>query len=81
MGEPGCALEENILCCRGWIFSDRMEVITPYMPHPAYNNPERINNEGGGITGYMYLKYNDLELEKVDASWTNFACIVMRKHC
>ena len=23
--------------------------------------------------GYMYLKYNDLELEKVDASWTNFS--------
>ena len=21
----------------------------------------------------MYLKYNDLELEKVDASWTNFS--------
>lgn len=46
---------------------------TPYMPHPAFNNPERINNEGGGITGYMYLKYNDPELEKPDASWTNFS--------
>lgn len=46
---------------------------TPYMPHPAFNNPERINNEGGGITGYMYLKYNDPELEKPGASWTNFS--------
>lgn len=46
---------------------------SPYMPHPAFNNPERINNEGGGITGYMYLKYNDPELEKPDASWTNFS--------
>lgn len=46
---------------------------TPYMPHPAFNNPERINNEGGGITGYMYLKYNDPKLEKPGASWTNFS--------
>ena len=44
----------------------------PYMPHPAYNKDERINHEGGGITGYMYLKYNDQELEKPSASWTNF---------
>ena len=54
---------------------------TPYMPHPAYNNPERINNEGGGITGYMYLKYNDLELEKLMLHGRISACIVMRKHC
>lgn len=46
---------------------------TPYMPHPAFNNPERINNEGGGITGYMYLKYNDPELKKPYASWINFS--------
>lgn len=45
----------------------------PYMPHPAYNNPERINNEGGGITGYMYLKYNDQMLTKPSRSWTNFS--------
>lgn len=45
----------------------------PYMPHPAFNYPERINNEGGGITGFMYLKYNDQELTKPDASWTNFS--------
>lgn len=45
----------------------------PYMPHPAYNKPERINNEGGGITGFMYLKYNDQELTKPDASWTNYS--------
>lgn len=45
----------------------------PYMPHPAFNKPERINNEGGGITGFMYLKFNDLSLTKPDASWTNFS--------
>lgn len=45
----------------------------PYMPHPAYNKNERINHEGGGITGYMYLKYNDQELVKPDASWSNFS--------
>lgn len=47
----------------------------PFMPHPAYNKPEAIgtNGAGGGITGYMYLKYNDLELTKPDASWTNFS--------
>ncbi|MCC8170682.1 MAG: RagB/SusD family nutrient uptake outer membrane protein [Parabacteroides sp.] len=45
----------------------------PYMPHPAYNKNERINHEGGGITGYMYLKYNDQELVKPDASWANFS--------
>lgn len=45
----------------------------PYMPHPAYNKDERINHEGGGVTGYMYLKYNDQELVKPDASWTNFS--------
>ena len=45
----------------------------PYMPHPAYNKNERINHEGGGITVYMYLKYNDQELVKPDASWTNFS--------
>lgn len=45
----------------------------PYMPHPAFNRPERINNEGGGITGYMYLKYNDQILETPSKSWTNFS--------
>lgn len=43
-----------------------------YMPHPAFNMPERLNN-GGGITGYMYMKYNDQKLTKPDASWTNFS--------
>lgn len=45
----------------------------PYMPHPAFNKPERINNEGGGITGFMYLKYNDQMLTKPANSWTNFS--------
>ncbi|GAO42039.1 RagB/SusD family nutrient uptake outer membrane protein [Flavihumibacter petaseus] len=34
----------------------------PYNPHPSYNNPEKMNAEGGGLTGYMYLKFNDLTL-------------------
>lgn len=45
----------------------------PYMPHPAFNRPERINNEGGGITGYMYLKYNDQTLTTPSSSWINFS--------
>lgn len=45
----------------------------PYMPHPAYSKPECMNTEGGGITGYMYLKYNDLQLSKPGDSWTNFS--------
>ena len=49
MGEPGCALEENIYVAGGG-YSQTDGSYTPYMPHPAYNNPERINNEGGGIT-------------------------------
>ena len=46
---------------------------SPYMPHPAYNNPEVINQEGGGITGFMYLKYNDPLLEKIDQAWINYS--------
>lgn len=45
----------------------------PYMPHPAYSKPECMNTEGGGITGYMYLKYNDLQLSKPGDSWTNYS--------
>lgn len=45
----------------------------PYMPHPAYSKPECMNTEGGGITGFMYLKYNDLLLSKPGDSWTNFS--------
>ncbi len=32
---------------------------TPYDPYPGHNKPERMNSEGGGLTGYMYLKFND----------------------
>lgn len=46
---------------------------SPYMPHPAYNKDERINHEGGGITGYMYLKYNDPTLEKISEAWMNYS--------
>ncbi len=34
----------------------------PYNPNPSYNNPEKMNTEGGGLTGYMYMKFNDLTL-------------------
>lgn len=44
-----------------------------YTPHPSANAPERINNEGGGITGFMYLKYNAPEISTPDAAWMNFS--------
>lgn len=45
---------------------------TPYQPHPSYNMPERMNNEGGGLTGFMYLKFNEPTFPKVDESFTNW---------
>jgi len=45
---------------------------TPYQPHPSYNMPERMNNEGGGLTGYMYLKFNDLTNSKPGENWANW---------
>ena len=45
---------------------------TAYQPHPSYNMPERMNNEGGGLTGYMYLKFNDLTNPKPDENWANW---------
>ena len=80
MGEPGCALEENIYVAGGGYSQTGWKLYSVYASS-AYNNPERINNEGGGITGYMYLKYNDLELEKLMLHGRISACIVMRKHC
>ena len=46
---------------------------TPYMPHPDYMMPERINNEGGGITGFMYLKYNEPTNNTPSQAWINFS--------
>jgi len=45
---------------------------TPYQPHPAYNMPEKMNSEGGGLTGYMYLKFNDPESLKPGDGYTNW---------
>lgn len=45
---------------------------TPYEPHPAYNMPEKMNNEGGGLTGYMYLKFNEPDFPKPGESFTNW---------
>lgn len=45
---------------------------TPYQPHPSYAKPERMNNEGGGLTGYMYLKFNDPTNPKPDENWANW---------
>lgn len=43
-----------------------------YQPHPAYNMGEKINSEGGGITGYMYLKFNEPEYVKTGAGFANW---------
>ena len=45
---------------------------TPYEPHPSYNMPEKMNNEGGGLTGYMYLKFNEPDFPKPEESYTNW---------
>lgn len=55
------------------------KTFSPYMPHPDYRlangsmAPERMNNEGGGVTGFMYLKYNELTIPAPYDSWTNFS--------
>ncbi|GAA4172325.1 RagB/SusD family nutrient uptake outer membrane protein [Sphingobacterium ginsenosidimutans] len=43
-----------------------------YQPHPAYNKSEKINSEGGGITGFMYLKFNEPEYAKPDQGFANW---------
>jgi hypothetical protein len=45
---------------------------TPYQPHPSFNNPERLGVEGGGLTGYMYLKFNNLTLLSPDKNYCNW---------
>ena len=44
----------------------------PYQPHPAYAQPEKMNSEGGGITGFMYLKFAEPENPNPTRSYTNF---------
>lgn len=44
----------------------------PYQPHPSYKQPEKMNSEGGGITGYMYLKFAEPENPNPTRSYTNF---------
>lgn len=43
-----------------------------YQPHPAYNQSEKINSEGGGITGYMYLKFNEPNYTKPSEGYANW---------
>jgi len=45
---------------------------TPYQPHPSYNLPEQLGTSGGGLTGYMYLKFNDPTNPKPEEGWTNW---------
>lgn len=45
---------------------------TSYEPHPSYNMPEKMNNEGGGLTGFMYLKFNEPDFPKPEESYTNW---------
>ncbi len=45
---------------------------TPYQPHPSYGMPERMNNEGGGLTGFMYLKFNEPTNTQPTNSFTNW---------
>lgn len=45
---------------------------TAYQPHPSFNMPEKINSEGGGITGYMYLKFNEPEYSKSSEGFANW---------
>lgn len=45
----------------------------PFQPDPSYGMPERIGGEGGGgKTGYMYLKFNDLGTSTPDNSYINW---------
>jgi hypothetical protein len=45
----------------------------PFQPDPSSGMPERIGAEGGGgKTGYMYLKFNDLNTQTPDQSNINW---------
>lgn len=44
----------------------------PYQPHPAYNKPEKMNNEGGGLTGFMYLKFAEPTNPNPENAYMNF---------
>lgn len=43
-----------------------------YQPHPSFNQSEKLNSEGGGITGYMYLKFNEPTYTKPSAGFANW---------
>ncbi|MGF6850439.1 hypothetical protein QFZ51_005674 [Chitinophaga sp. W3I9] len=43
-----------------------------YQPHPAYNKPEKMNNEGGGLTGFMYLKFAEPGNPDPERAYMNF---------
>ncbi|HEY9260805.1 RagB/SusD family nutrient uptake outer membrane protein [Chitinophaga sp.] len=43
-----------------------------YQPHPAYNKPEKMNNEGGGLTGFMYLKFAEPTNPNPENAYMNF---------
>jgi starch-binding outer membrane protein, SusD/RagB family len=45
---------------------------SPYQPHPAYNKPEKMNNEGGGLTGFMYLKFAEPTNPNPENAYMNF---------
>lgn len=45
----------------------------PYQPHPSSGSPERMNNEGGGLTGYMYLKFAEPTNPDPENAYMNFA--------
>jgi len=45
---------------------------TPYQPHPSYDMPEQLGTSGGGLTGYMYLKFNDPTNPKPGENWANW---------
>ncbi|SEN45628.1 Starch-binding associating with outer membrane [bacterium A37T11] len=45
---------------------------SPYQPHPSYNMTEKMNSEGGGLTGFMYLKFNEPTFTQPDLSYTNW---------
>src|SRR5690606_15863864 len=43
-----------------------------YQPHPFFNQSEKLNSEGGGLTGYMYLKFNEPNYTKPSEGFANW---------
>lgn len=42
-----------------------------YQSYPTYNKIKKINREGGGVTGYLYLKFNETEYAKSDQGFAD----------